>query len=243
MERRGVELIFQYCVDNCLVKMADPTFVGFCFDKKADCAAKVAAKLHPKEAVGVVCLKNGKPAVVEYSEIDEETATRKDSQGNLLFNAAHLCMNAFSLDFVKRVTEDNILYSLPPHIANKDIPSINDKGEPVKVKGWKLELFIFDVFEYAKTMVAFEILRNEEFSPLKNAAGADSPETCKKQLSAYHQKLIAEAGGLFEPSSADDLCEVCPLLENLDELRQKVNGKTFRLPLEIKLDDTPVNCC
>lgn len=103
MEKRGVEYLFQYSVDNVLIKMADPIFLGFCYEMKCDCAAKVVPKTHPEESVGVVCMINDKPGVIEYSEIDKEMATSVDSDGNLRLNTGHVCINMFSLDFLKRV--------------------------------------------------------------------------------------------------------------------------------------------
>lgn len=120
MSKRGIEYVFQYSVDNSLIKMADPVFIGYCAEKNADLGVKVTAKLHPAESVGVVCLKDGKPGIVEYSEIDKELTTKTDPvTGKLIYNAAHVCMNIFSLDFLKRVIYSDKLNTLPYHIAKK----------------------------------------------------------------------------------------------------------------------------
>mmetsp|Transcript_20048 Transcript_20048/g.28054 ORF Transcript_20048/g.28054 Transcript_20048/m.28054 type:complete len:475 (+) Transcript_20048:107-1531(+) len=241
MRRRGVEVIFQYCVDNSLVKMADPVFIGFVFAQGADCAAKVLPKLHAKEPVGVLALKNGRPGVVEYSEIDEQTACLLDPKTNkLVYNASHICMNAFSVNFISRVVETK-LGELPYHIAKKKIPTVNEKGERTTIDGWKLELFIFDVFEFAENMVALEVAREQEFSPLKNGigAGSDCPETCRKHISDLHKSLVSACGGKMVSQDPEALCEISPLIscspEDTDVLREKVSGVTLSLPLEIKI--------
>ncbi|PRP82453.1 pro-apoptotic serine protease [Planoprotostelium fungivorum] len=233
MKKRGIELVYQYCVDNILVKMVDPVFAGYCFDKNIDCAAKYVTKLHAKEPVGVLCLKNGRPGVLEYSELDESTATRMNDDGSLYYNESHICMNAFSVEFLNSLVlgekiED--LRNLPFHIAKKSIPSVDVEGQAANVNGWKLELFIFDVFEHAKRFYVYEVERMEEFSPLKNGAGSssDNPTSCKAHLSNLHKAMVVHAGGDFDRESGE-LLEVSPLvavgLEDLEDLKGRVQGK------------------
>jgi len=239
MKKRGVEYVNQYCVDNLLVKVVDPIFVGYCNIRKADCGVKVVGKESPDEPVGVLCLKNGKAGVVEYSEIDKETSTKMNSiTGKLEYNAAHVCMNLFHFEFLKRAAE----IQLPYHVAKKKIPAVNEKGEtetPSEINGWKMEMFIFDIFESSSNLVALEVLRNEEFSPLKNAPGSqkDCPETCRRDLSNLHKAWIKKAGGqIIEGNDEDDflICEISPLVSLDGEgLENIVKGKTFNLPLEL----------
>jgi UDP-N-acetylglucosamine pyrophosphorylase len=248
MKENGIEYLFQYCVDNILIRMLDPAFIGFLYESEADCGVKVAPKAAPEEPVGVLCLRDGKCGVIEYSEIDKEMAARRDEKtGELVFNAAHLCINAFRLDFLEKAAA---IYSksLPYHVALKKIPCADEKGNavmPDAPNGWKLEQFVFDVFQYAQKVVAFEIVRQEEFSPLKNSAGfgKDCPETCRADLSRLHKSWIKKAGGkfmneedesslsLFELSEKSRLCEISPLVSCAGEgLKELVYGREFSLP-------------
>ncbi|KAL6060924.1 UDP-N-acetylglucosamine pyrophosphorylase [Balamuthia mandrillaris] len=197
MKSRGVEYLFQYSVDNILIKMADPTFAGFLYEQNADCGCKVVAKTRENELVGVVCLHDGKYTVLEYSEIAPELSRlRNESTGELVFNAAHLCINTFRIDFLEKAAS-TYASLLTHHVAKRPVPAIDDKGASQTVNGWKLELFIFDVFGFAEKLVAFEVPREQEFSPLKNGAESlvDCPRTCRLHLSRLHKSFIQAAGG------------------------------------------------
>jgi len=257
MYSKGVKYIHTYCVDNILVKMADPIFMGFCMSKNADCAAKVVKKTIPQEPVGVICKVNDRFQVVEYSEISFKTAQDRNSEGDLRFNEGNICNHFFSIEFLNNVAH-NFEHDLKHHVALKKIPYIDEHGirqKPTKPNGIKLEKFVFDVFQYAQNFVLWEVLREDEFSPLKNAIGADkdTPLTCKKDLMAMHHRWLVEAGGEFhhEPGSpipfiqrcqenSDELptlCEISPLVSyNGEGLSYYVNGKQFEPPLVLDYD-------
>ena len=177
MRKRGTQHIHAYCVDNCLVKVADPTFIGFSASKKVDIATKVVRKRSAKESVGLITQKNGRPAVVEYSEIDSSTAEAKDPKNSdlLLYRAANIVNHYYSFTYLESIPQWS--HRLPHHVARKKIPHVDlEKGEtvkPEKPNGIKLEQFVFDCFPFL-TMDKFacmEVRREDEFSPLKNAKG------------------------------------------------------------------------
>jgi UDP-N-acetylglucosamine/UDP-N-acetylgalactosamine diphosphorylase len=211
MKKRGVEHIHAYCVDNCLAKVADPVFIGFSAKKQVQIATKVVRKDNAEESVGLILQKNGKPDVVEYSEIDSETAHAKDpKQPQLLkFRAANIVNHYYSISSLEKD------YTLLPHVARKKIPCVDlESGESVKPSspnGIKLEQFVFDNFKELELnqFACLEVKREDEFSPLKN--GLDKPddnqETSKKHIMAQGKRWLEAAGATVKV----DGVEVSPL--------------------------------
>jgi len=212
MRKRGIKHIHAYCVDNCLVKLADPVFLGFSASKDVDIATKVVRKRSTKESVGLILLKNGKPDVVEYSEIDSATAEAKDpKQPDILkFRAANIVNHYYSFRFLETIEE--WVHNLPHHVARKKIPYVDtETGEavkPEKPNGIKLEQFVFDVFPMLelKKFACMEVKREDEFSPLKNAKGTgeDDPNTSKRDILEQGKRWVENVGGTVTSESSED---------------------------------------
>ncbi|TFY71335.1 hypothetical protein EVG20_g1681 [Dentipellis fragilis] len=225
---RKVLYVHAYAVDNCLVRVADPVFIGYCIKKQVVCAAKVVPKAGPHESVGVIARRGDKYSVVEYSEITKEQAEQRDPSGELAFRAGNIANHFYTTSFLKETEafEDELAF----HIARKKIPHIDlasgESVKPTKPNGMKLELFVFDVFPFTKQFAVFEVARTEEFSPLKNApgTGSDDPDTSRRDLLAQHRRFLERAGATVKDGVE---IEISPLVSYAGEGLEAVKGKTF----------------
>ncbi|CAG8565318.1 1460_t:CDS:2 [Ambispora leptoticha] len=243
LKTRNISYVHAYCVDNCLVRVADPVFIGYCVSKNADCGAKVVRKSSPEEPVGVIAIKNGKFNVVEYSEIDPAIAATTTPNGQLAYRAANIANHFYTVDFLNRV--ESFENELEYHIARKKIKHVDiTTGElvsPSKPNGMKLELFVFDVFPFTENMAVFEVDRKEEFSPLKNApgTGVDDPETSRRDIINQHIRFVERAGGKVvagDGESSTDLLnfEISPLVTYAGEGLDGLKNITIRTPAVIE---------
>ena len=174
---------------------------------------KVVEKLTPNEAVGVVCRVDGKFQVVEYSEIGTGNAEARQPSGKLLYCAGNICNHFFTTAFLRKIC-DKYDQMLPHHVAKKKIPSVSNP-KPSVSNGIKLEKFVFDVFQFSDSFVVWECLREEEFSPLKNAdspKASDTPTTAREALLKLHKKYVQDAGGQVHGQ-----VEISPLLSYAGE--------------------------
>lgn len=234
IEDRGIKYLHCHSVDNILIKVADPVFIGYCVKKGAECANKVVEKAFPAEPLGVVCNVDGKYQVVEYSEITHKTAEMRNNDGRLTFSAGNICNHLFTTEFLRSII-DRHENDLKLHVAKKKIKYIDSEGkrcEPEKPNGIKIEKFIFDVFPFAKNLVVWEVNREDEFSALKNGESVDkdSPTTARKDLYCLHRRFIESAGGKFEEGPV--ICEISPLVSYAGEgLKTLVHGQVFKSPL------------
>ncbi len=187
MKQKNIEWIFVGPIDNPLEKMVDEVFIGVSKEKNVLEAGKSLVKANPGEKVGVFCKRNGKPSVIEYTEISEEMANKKDEQGNLVYAESHINCNMFNIKGLEIIGNNK----LPYHSAFKKATYINEKGEIVtsdKPNSYKFESFIFDAFNKLNDMLIFRVKREEEFAPVKNKEGVDSVETAIELYNKFNSK-------------------------------------------------------
>ena len=188
MKQRGIKWAYMGGVDNILAKMVDPIFVGLVKDKNVLAGGKSLPKANPEEKVGVFCKKDGKPSVIEYTEISKEMAEEKDENGNLKYGESHILCNLFNVDAIEKISKEK----LPYHPAHKKAQYLDLNGnivQPTKPNAYKFEAFLFDAFESLDDMAIMRVKREEEFAPIKNAEGIDSPETAVKLYENYINKF------------------------------------------------------
>ena len=185
MKNKNIQWIFIGGVDNVLAKMVDSVLIGLSINKNVLAAGKSVVKAGPKERVGVFCKRNGKPSVIEYTEITDEMAEAQNENGELLFGESHILCNLFNIKAIENISEKK----LPYHSAFKKAKYINKNGDlvvPEKPNAYKFEAFLFDAFESLDDMAIMRVKREEEFAPVKNAEGVDSPETARKLYKDFY---------------------------------------------------------
>ena len=187
MKTRGIEWIFISGVDNVLAGLVDPIALGLAIIEGSQATGKSVVKRSPDENVGVFCKKNGKPSVIEYTEITEQMANARDDKGELLYGESHILTNLFNIKALENVAHKK----LPYHKAFKKAKYMNENGEiikPEKPNAFKYESFIFDAFEIMDKMSILRVKREDEFAPLKNAEGNDSPDTTRQLYINYQER-------------------------------------------------------
>jgi UDP-N-acetylglucosamine/UDP-N-acetylgalactosamine diphosphorylase len=204
-ERQGVTTVCSFQVDNPLLRVVDEDFLGRLWSGEEDIATKVILKREPGEKLGVVVRLDGRPAIVEYSEITPEQAAARDPDGELTWRLGSIAVHAFRLGFLR----EGLRSPLPLHSAVKDIPCVDRAGRRTRRRGRKYERFVFDLFPRARSLVAVEVLREREYEPVKNADGAESPATVRAALDAEYRRWYREAGKA--PPEGEGLLEVSPL--------------------------------
>ena len=196
MQRRGIDRVFYYQVDNPLVRIADPVFIGFHELEQAEMSCKVIRKIDPMEKVGVVANVDGRIGVVEYTELADRERNLRDESGQLVYWAGSIAIHVFNVDFIERVRGDSARH-LPYHASLKPMPSVDASGRTVASdgpNGYKLERFVFDALPAAKRVCVLEVRTEEEFSPIKNASGKDSPDTARQDLDRLYRGWLHKAG-------------------------------------------------
>ena len=181
VKKEGIEWLNIFAVDNVLQRIADPCFVGATLQKNCVVGAKVVRKNAPDEKVGVMCLEDGRPSIVEYYELTEELMNAKDAKGNPAYNFGVILNYLFNVAALEGLLDGN----LPLHIVEKKIPYLNEAGELVKPEapnGYKFENLVLDMIHQLDTCLPYEVVREKEFAPIKNKTGVDSVESAKALL-------------------------------------------------------------
>lgn len=229
MRERGQDLLFYWQVDNPLCAIADPVFIGAHLAAEAEASTKVVEKVDPSERVGLLALREGKPGVVEYSEMTVEEQSERIEGGALAYRAGNIAVHLFGREFLEKVSDET--FPLPYHLARKKVAIVSAAGaleEPSEPNVVKFERFVFDVLPHAKNHVTLQVDRAEEFEPLKNAEGSYSPETVKAAISARARAWLEEAGQSVPAGQGGEslVCEISPLIA-LDpaQLREHLGGK------------------
>jgi len=181
MKQKGIKWVFISGVDNCLVKMVDPLLIGLSENNNVKIASKTIVKAYPEEKVGVFCKRNGRPSVIEYTEIPDEMMYLKNDIGELAYGESHILFNMFRIDLLDALGKKPLQYH-SAHKATSYIDSMENLVKTDKPNAYKFEAFIFDAFSIEEEMLLLRIKREEEFAPVKNKEGVDSPETARKLL-------------------------------------------------------------
>jgi UDP-N-acetylglucosamine/UDP-N-acetylgalactosamine diphosphorylase len=211
MQARGIRRIFYFQVDNVLIKIADPIFLGHHINRGAEMSAKVTPKCGPEEKVGVVCRVDGEMSVIEYSDLPDDLRYARNEDGSLTFSGGNIAIHILDVDFVERLNCE--AHSLPYHTARKAIPFLDDGGKtvnPADKNGLKFEKFVFDALASARETAIMEVVREEEFAPVKNAEGEDSPASAIAMMQALHAGWLEDAGVSLPPDSNGPI-EISPL--------------------------------
>jgi len=229
LQRQGIRYVFYYQVDNPLVKVADPVFLGHHVGSAAEMSLKVVRKLRADEKLGVVVEVDGQTRLIEYSDLPAELARRRLPDGSLEIWAGNIAVHIFDVSFLQRLATDGS--ALPFHRAIKKVSYLNDHGQlvrPGKPNAVKFEMFVFDALPLARKVLVVETDRREEFEPLKNAAGENSPETVLRAMSELYAGWLKEAGIDVVTRGNGPLTfpiEISPLLAlDAEELRARLPG-------------------
>jgi len=207
MKREGIDTLSYFQVDNPLVRAIDPAFIGWHLLHGSEMTSKMIPKAYAEEKVGHFCAQGGKLVVVEYSDLPMETQRETDAEGKLRYLAGSIAIHLLDREFIRRMAAGGDGATLPFHRADKKIPTVDAGGEPVKpakANGVKFEMFVFDALPFAKNPLVIETHRADDFSPVKNADGLDSPQTCRddqrrqfvRWLNVHGAGLATDATGL-----------------------------------------------
>lgn len=193
MARRGCDIVFYFQVDNPFIDVLEPSFLGHHVTEQADVSLKVIRKEHPKEKLGLVVRYNGRPTIIEYSDLPDELAHRRTTEGELEFWTGSIAIHVFRREFLERITRSDA--GLPFHFAKKKVPYLNEAGqwiEPAEPNAVKFERFIFDCLPLAERVAVVETSRVEEYEPVKNSEGEHSPSIVRRAITRKAARWLAQ---------------------------------------------------
>jgi UDP-N-acetylglucosamine/UDP-N-acetylgalactosamine diphosphorylase len=229
--RRGIRHIFYFQVDNPLVQIADPQFLGHHIRARAEVSTKAIVKNGPLDKLGNLVLVDGRCGMIEYSDLPERLARQTEADGQLRFRIGNPAIHIFDVEFLVRMSTGDT--RIPFHVARKKVPHVDEQGalvDPKQENALKFEMFIFDVLPRADRWTVVETDRNVEFHPLKNATGPDSPETVKQAMSNVAGDWLKQAGVQVPRRDNGDVAvalEISPLFAlDAHQLRGKVGPQT-----------------
>lgn len=199
MSSEGIDTLSYFQVDNPLVRCADPAFLGWHLLRGSEMSSKMVPKAYPEEKLGHFCLQKGRIVVVEYSDLPMDLQRETDPSGQLRYRSGSIAVHVLGRDFVRRMARSGgpAQGALPFHRAEKKIPTIDSDGKavaPEKPNGFKFELFVFDALPFAKNPLVIETKRAGDFSPVKNATGVDSAQTCRDDQLRQFARWLKAAG-------------------------------------------------
>ena len=228
---QGITELFYCQVDNPLATIVDPLFLGHHRMENAEISTKAVGRKNIDEKVGVCVDVGGKGAIIEYSDMKEEDMCACDKDGNIIYWAGNTAIHILSLGFIKRLNYHG--FALPYHRAVKHIDTIGHGNKKVKVTGWKFETFVFDAISFARKACFMEVIREEEFSPVKNKEGADSAETARADMVNLYKSWLESAGVVIPPGIQ---VEISPLFAlDREELAAKLEGKHLEMKGDLYL--------
>jgi UDP-N-acetylglucosamine/UDP-N-acetylgalactosamine diphosphorylase len=227
IERRGLKHLFYFQVDNPLVEMCDPLFLGHHILAKSEASTLAIAKNDPMERVGNIVQFDGRTQIIEYSDLAAEVAEARNADGSLRFWAGNTAVHTFAVGFLNRVSQDQL--QLPFHVALKKVPYVDEQGcsvEPAEPNAFKFEQFIFDLLPAAERAIVVETDARRTFAPVKNPPGAakDSPDTCRAAMMSLHREWLKAAGAKIDPNVPLEIGPMFALDEK--ELRTKIDSET-----------------
>ena len=256
MQSEGIDTISYFQVDNPIVRCVDPVFIGFHLAADSEMSSKMVPKAYAEEKVGHFCLRNGKVVVVEYSDLPPAMQREANPDGSLRYRAGSIAIHLIDREFARRMAGPNVAAAsshseaihrleadatatgapaLPFHRADKKIPTVDAAGHPVKPdkdNGVKFEMFVFDALPFARNSIVIETARADDFSPVKNAEGVDSPKTAREDQLRQFARWLKSAGAVVRVDQTglpDCGIEVSPLFgydaDSFSERWQKIPHK------------------